>query len=158
MSEHEPMDPASEQPSSPSSGPDWSQARAKLTSVTGADRLILVAGLVFFVDSFLPWYGIDTPIGDFNVSGWDSGALAIMAILLSIAATAFAAARVLGWHNRIGDLNDGVVYAALGVGAFGFAVFRLLTQDDFTKYGLYVAIVAGAVLAVGGYQKFQASK
>lgn len=139
--------------------PDWEQAKDKLLGVTGADRMILVAGLVFFIDSFLPWYGVSfRGFGadiSANVSGWSSGTLAVLAIIAAILATVFAAMRVLGAKLDLGGIKDGTVYLGLGAAAFLFALLRWLTETNFTKYGLFVAIIAGAVLAYGGYLKNQ---
>jgi hypothetical protein len=144
----------------PGSGPDWGEMKGKLTAARGADRMILIAGLVFFVDSFLPWYGVGfRGLGlnlSVHVSGWKSGGVAVIAILLAILVTVFAALRVLGAKVDLGSLNDGLVYLILGGGAFLFAILRLVTQVHYTKYGLYVAIIAGAALAFGGYQKYSA--
>lgn len=139
-----------------SSGPDWGDAADKLRSATGADRLILIAGVLFFIDSFLPWYGFSfAGFGSANIKGWSSGGLAVIAILLALADTAFAAARVLGVKAPIGNLKDGMVYLILGGGAFVFTLLRWITQTSLTKYGLYIAIVLGAALAYGGWQKYQ---
>jgi hypothetical protein len=46
----------------------------------------------------------------------------------------------------------------LGLGAFVFALLRLVTENNFTKYGLYFAIVLGAILAYGGFMKYQAHR
>jgi hypothetical protein len=133
--------------------------KGKLTAARGADRMILIAGLVFFIDSFLPWYG-----GGFsgfglhitvNVSGWSSQGWAVLAILFAIADMLFAAARVLGAKMNLGQIKDGVVYMILGGGAFLFTLLRFLTQISHSKYGLYIALVAGAFLAYGGWMKLQ---
>lgn len=154
MSDHEPTTPSGQ----PDGAPDWQEAKQKLMGATGADRLILIAGVVFFVNSFLPWYGIDLGvIGAANVSGWSAGGLAVVSILLGIAATAFAAAKVLGKNVKLSGVADGMVYLALGGGAAVFAVLRLLTATSFIKFGLYVGIASSLVLAYGGYLKFKTS-
>lgn len=144
-------------------GPDWGDMGRKLQGAQGSDRLILIAGVLFFVDSFLPWYGVSFSVAGFsgptvNVKGWSAGGLAVLAILFALAATAFAAIRVTGMNVPLGNVNDGMIYLTLGGGAFVFTLLRLLTETSFTKYGLYVALVLSALLAYGGYQKFQSSK
>lgn len=145
-------------PDTPGGQPDWGEMKGKLTAAKGADRMILIAGVVFLVDSFLPWYGVG--IGSFraNVSGWNAGGVAVLSILLALAATLFAAARVIGAKVSLGGINDGVVYLVTGGGALVFALLRWITESSFTKYGLYIAIVAGAFLAAGGFQKFKSAK
>jgi hypothetical protein len=149
------------EPDTPGSGkPDWSEMKGKLQAARGADRMILIAGLVFFIDSFLPWYGIGFKgFGvsfNVNASGWNSGGLAVLAILFAIADTLFAAARVIGAKIDLGEIKDGVVYVVLGSGALLFTLLRWLTQHHFTKYGLYIALVSGGFLLYGGYMKLLA--
>jgi hypothetical protein len=126
--------------------------RGKIAAAKGPDRLVMIAGLVFFIDSFLPWYGV---LG-FSASGWSVGGLAVISILLAIAATAIAVAGVTG--IEMGSAPMGTLLLATSGGAFAFALLRLLTQTHFVKYGLYIAIVAGAVMTYGAYQKFTAAK
>ena len=71
------------------SGPDWGEMKGKLQAARGADRMILIAGLVFFIDAFLPWYGVGFKalginFGNLNASGWHSGGWAVLAIIFAI--------------------------------------------------------------------------
>ena len=155
------MPPSEPGASGAGSGPDWGEMKGKLQAARGADRMILIAGLVFFIDAFLPWYGVGfralgINFGNLNASGWHSGGWAVLAIIFAILDMLFAAARVVGAKVDLGQLGDGVVYIVLGGGAFLFTLLRLLTVSNFTKYGLYIALVAGAFLAYGGWMKLQA--
>lgn len=154
------MPPSDPGASGAGSGPDWGEMKGKLQAARGADRMILIAGLVYFIDSFLPWYGLGgTILGQHfgvNRGGWGSGGLAVLAVLFALADLIFAAIRVLGVKLDLGQLKDGLVYLILGGGAFVFTLLRLITATNFTKYGLYIAIIAGAVLAYGGWMKLKA--
>lgn len=155
------MPPSEPGASGAGSGPDWGDMKGKLQAARGADRMILIAGLVFFIDSFLPWYGVGfralgIRLGGINISGWSSGGLAVLAILFALADTIFAAVRVVGAKLELGQIKDGLIYIILGGGAFLFTLLRLLTATSATKYGLYIALVAGAFLAYGGWMKLQA--
>jgi hypothetical protein len=133
--------------------------KGKITAAQGADRLILAAGVVLLIDSFLPWYGVGLAgVFSINVKGWSAGGLAVIAILLGLLCAAMAIARLLGQTAKLGSLTDGQVYLVLGGGAFVFTVLRFVTETSATKFGLYIAIVATAVLAFGGWQKFSAEK
>lgn len=141
--------------------PDWGQMGRKLRTAQGPNRTLLIAGLLFFVDSFLPWYGVS---GKFinvtiriNISGWHAGGVADIAILLGIAVTAVAALEVLG---AMGETNrsTGALALLLSGGAFVFVLLRWLTETRATKYGLFIALVLSAVMTYAGYQKVQAEK
>ena len=50
-------------PEAPGGGaPDWGAMKGKLTAAKGPERMILIGGLLFFIDSFLPWYGVSGSI------------------------------------------------------------------------------------------------
>lgn len=151
-----------EQPGSGSAAPDWNEAKAKLTGATGADRMILVAGLVFVVSTFLPWFGASAGGFSSSVSGWSSGGLGLLAVLFGFAATAFAVIRVLGMKITL-PMEDKMLYLVLGAGAFAFTLIRMLTYPKGgagilgisigPKWGIFVALVAAVGLAWGGLQK-----
>src|SRR5437764_1814220 len=135
------------------SGPDWGEMKNKLAAARGADRMILIAGLVFLIVSFLPWIGI----GPLSASGWSSGGLAVLAILLALLALAFAVVRALGVDMDLGTVEDGLIYVVLGGGALLFSLLRLITLPRLfgARYGLYVALIAGAFLTYGRWMKLQ---
>jgi hypothetical protein len=132
----------------------------KLAATRGPDRLILVAGALFFIDSFLPWYGV---LG-FNGSAWDVGGTATIAVILAIAATAFAAAQAVGAKMTIEPKTSGLIYAVLGGGTVLFTIIRIAAKPGggvaggliTRKYGIWVALILALVLAYGAYQKYQA--
>ena len=156
--------PPSQPPMGGSKPPDFGEMAGKLKAAQGPDRLILIAGLLFFVDSFLPWYGLKGFLASAarsvgvspNVKGWSAGGFAVLAILFAIAATIVAALNVLGMMKDVG-MPQGQLMLILTGGTLLFTLLRWLTETSLTKYGLFIAIVLGAVMAYGGYQKSQAS-
>jgi hypothetical protein len=157
------MPPSEPGASGAGSGPDWGEMKGKLQAARGADRMILIAGIVFFVDSFLPWYGVSLNARvirltfSLNAKGWSSGGLAVLAILLAIGATALAIVEIVGKADTM-NIPAGTLSLSLCGGAFAFALLRWLTQTRYAKYGLFVAIILGAVMTFAAYQKFQTSK
>ncbi|HXA29398.1 MAG TPA: hypothetical protein VN193_11710 [Candidatus Angelobacter sp.] len=128
--------------------------------LTNGDKAILGGSLIVLVSMFLPWYGWDLgPFGSESVSGFHSwGLLTFIAFLATVAL----------WLLR-GPLSDqfkmpelGVTDAMLftifgGVEVLGALVFWLAYKSDFpgagVKFGVFIAIVGGAVTAAGGYFK-----
>lgn len=147
-------------PAAPGGGaPDWGEMKDKLAAAKGPERLILVGGLLFFIDSFLPWYRVSGRIGgidfDANVKGWSSGGPAVIAILLGLAATALVLLSTVGVElplKATGPLLLGLCGAALL-----FVLLRLATEANFTKFGLYLAIVFTAVMTYGAWQRYKAA-
>ncbi|MBI4728569.1 MAG: hypothetical protein HY775_03595 [Acidobacteria bacterium] len=152
-----------EQPPQTPKPPDWGEMKGKLTAARGPDRLILIAGVLFFVDTFLAWFGLSTQFGSVNGNAWDVGGTATVASLLAILTTAFAAARVLGAKFKVGNVNDGLIYLVLGGGTFVFTLLRFVLAPGALgihlgrKYGIFIALVLAAVMAFGSYQKYQAA-
>jgi hypothetical protein len=151
--------PPSQPPSGGSKPPDWGEMGGKLKAAQGPNRLIMIAGLLFFIDSFLPWYGFGGRVAGINfglnIKGWSAGGLAVIAILLAIAATVVATLETLGMMKDVG-MPTGQLQLGLTAGTLIFTLLRFVTQTSATKYGLFVAIILGAVMTYGGYQKFQA--
>lgn len=146
-------------PAAPGGGaPDWGAMKDKLAAAKGPERLILIGGVLFFIDSFLPWYGVSGSVAgiDFsaNISGWDAQALAVLSILLGLAATVLVVLSLLGVDVPIP--SKGMVLLLLCGGAFVFALLRLITETRATKYGLYLAIVLTGIMAYGAWQRHQA--
>ena len=139
--------------------PDWGEMGQKIRSAQGPNRILLIAGLLFFVDSFLPWYGVSGKfIGvniSINIKGWSAGGLAVIAILLAIAATILAALEVVG-ATKDANLPSGPLALILSGGALAFVLLRWVTETRATKYGLFIALILAAVMTYAGYTKFQA--
>jgi hypothetical protein len=153
--------PGAGPPASPGGGgPDWGEMKGKLAAAKGPERLILIGGVLFFIDSFLPWYGVSGSIAgiDFssNTNGWGSQWMAVIAILLGLAATILVAASTFGIQLPV--QATGQLLLALCAGAFFFVLLRLITETSFTKFGLYLAIVFTAVMAYGAWQRYKAAQ
>jgi hypothetical protein len=100
------------------------------------------------VDSFLPWYGA----GGFNINGWDSEFWAVFGILLGLAAvvilglTAFDVTDV-----NLGALKTEQIALLLGGLSTVFLLLRWLTENNLTKYGLYLGILSAAAITFGSF-------
>lgn len=148
-------------PASPGAGgPDWGEMKGKLAAAKGPERLILIGGLLFFIDSFLPWYGFSGSVAGINFSsnikGWSAGGLAVIAILLGLAATLLVLASTVGMQLPV--QATGPLLLFLCGGAFVFVLLRFITETSLTKYGLYLAIVFSAVMTYGAWQRYKAAQ
>jgi hypothetical protein len=133
---------------------------------TNDDWGVIGGGAVVLVSSFLAWYG--TSGGGINVSasGWDSGFLAVLAILLCTAAAAWVAFRVFGSGNAP-DMPVGPNLLALGMAGLGavLILLRLLTFDRASaggfsvgpKFGVYIALLAAIAQTFFAWRLFKTS-
>jgi hypothetical protein len=136
-----------------------------LSKLTTSDKVVAGSGLLLFIASFLPWFGIDGFDGSGN--GWDVGFLwGGIPALLGLAAAGVVLASKLG-DVKLPDLPITWGQAILGAGALSalLVLLKLLLGEeacafgtciDFDrKWGLFVAAIAAIGLAAGGFLKFQ---
>lgn len=133
-----------------------------LSKLTLSDKLTAGGGLVLFIASFLPWFGVDGFGSSANGNGWDVGFLwGGIPALLGLAATGVILAKASG--TSLPDLPISWGQALLGAGALSaFLVvlkfilgYEVLGFDLDRKWGLFVAVIASLVFAFGGFRKFQ---
>ena len=136
-----------------------------LNKLSTGDKVIVGAGILFFISMFLPWWGLD--FGEFGsasnngfdyfLTGW-LPLLIIIAMVAQIAVARFSTTQLpripLPW-NQV-HLILGAIVAVLLIlrviigsseGSGGFEV------DLDRMWGLWVALVAAIGVGVGGYLK-----
>jgi len=128
------------------------------------EKIILIAGPLLLIDSFLPWYDVDLgPFGSVTRSGWESpGALwSILAMLCGVVAAGLVAVTRFT-AVKLPALPEGVsmarVYAGLGVAALLFVIVKWVNESDFLGFGFYLGVVLAIALAAGGVMMFMAER
>jgi hypothetical protein len=136
-----------------------------LSKLTTADKLIIGGGLAYLIFMFLPWYGVED-FTDASNSGWDyflGGIIPLLIILVMVAqivVTKFSDTELpsppVPWSQ---------VHLIAGVAVAIILLLRLLIGSDVEvfgedfdlerKYGLFLAVIAAIVVAVGGFLKSQ---
>jgi hypothetical protein len=142
--------------------------RERWNRLSTTDRGIAVGAAIVFIAGFLPWWGYTGPLHIYgaSVSGWSSGFTAWAGILLLVAAGAFHVARVSG--VKVPELRFGPAAAVAGVAALGLllVIIRWLTLPSVhaglagsvgARYGIWIAIIAGAVEVAAAVTAFRAS-
>ena len=115
-------------------------------------QLALGGGVLALISLFVPWYGVSGLGITINASAFDAGLFAWGGLLLTIAAAAILVLKAL----EISDVKVGNLAAeqfALILGAIGlvFILLRWITDNDFTKFGLYLGIVAAGLVSYAAY-------
>lgn len=120
------------------------------------EKIILIAGLVLLIDSFLPWYSVDLgPFGSIDRSGWESpGAIwSILAVLVSLAMMGVIAVRNLS-PGTLPDNVSGVTWPKIhlggGIAVAVLVIIKLLNESSSLGFGFYIGIVCAAAIAVAG--------
>ena len=133
------------------------------------DWAIVGGAGVAFISGFLPWWGYTGPFShgyDTSVSGWSTGFMGWFGVLLMTAAGVYLVLRRS--EVSLPDLPVGPAVVVAGAAAIGllFVVIRWLTLPRVSgglaghigaKYGIWIAIIAGAVELVAALAEFRAS-
>ncbi len=133
----------------------------KFMALSVGAKIIVVAGVILFIDGFLPWYSIDLgPLGDFTRNGWESpGAIwSVLAVLVGLAMVAVIVLKDLTdveIPDNVGGQSWPRILLGGGVIALLFLVIKLLNESDYLGFGFYLGIIAAAALAVGGFLMFR---
>jgi len=119
---------------------------------------VVVGGMgLMFISLFLTWYKIEVlqNVLRFSTGGWQFGA-AVMAWLLTLLAAALVIVKGIPSLKFSFPLPEGITVMALGGVAFFLVLYRLIAvpvQGMGRGGGIYVAVLATAVVAVGGFLK-----
>jgi hypothetical protein len=121
-------------------------------------QLILGAGVLLLIDTFLPWQKVS--FSAFGVSAshsWTAwhGFWGVLMSLMVIVLVAWVAARAFGVELPA-NIPDGLTTLALAALILLFAVIKNLA-DDYSAWGSYLGIVLAAAVAVGAWLTFQLS-
>jgi membrane protein CcdC involved in cytochrome C biogenesis len=89
----------------------------------------------------------------------DFGAFwSILAILIGLAMATVIVLKNLGTMtipDNVGGITWPKIHLAAGVVALLFLVIKFLGNHDYTAFGLYLGLIAGAALAAGGLLMFR---
>ncbi len=135
-----------------------------LSKLSTADKVIAGSGILLFIFSFFPWYGIDLgPFGSVTGNGWDVGFLwGGLPALLGLALAVVVLLPMFAADVKLPDLPVTWGQAILGVAVFAafWVILKLLIGESGLdrEIGMFLAALAAAGLAAGGFLKFQEEK
>src|SRR3990170_1340883 len=133
----------------------------KFMSLSIGEKIIIIAGVVLFIDGFLPWYSIDLgPFGSFTRSGWQSpGAIwSMLAILIGLAMAAVVVLKGLTEveiPDNVGGQSWPRILLGGGVAALVLVVIKFLNESGDLGFGFYLGIILAGALAAGGFLMFR---
>ena len=124
------------------------------------ERIVLLAGLALIADLlFVPWYDIDLGPLDAAVNttatgvqqpyaGYGIAAVALTAIMIA----QIALAKLLSVRMPQPPVPWSQIHLILGIFVAVVLVIKLVRLTDSLAYGAYSAILAGILVAYGGYR------
>jgi len=121
------------------------------------ERVIGGAGILLFVDSFLPWFRFCVGALVFRAcahhSAWANplsalGVLIAIAMVVQIAVRHYSSARM----GEAGNMTWGQVHLFAGFAVFALVILQFLAGDSpmHRVFGVFVGLVGAAGLAYGG--------
>lgn len=134
-----------------------------ISRLSTASKILLGGGVLFLVDSFLPWQRVCVDVGFgmggvcASASGWggDAGFAGVLAGLFVIALIVWEALAIAGVSTGLA-VPASKVSAGLGLGVLVFAVLKfLLVITNEAGFGAYIGIVLALVIGYGAWMKFQ---
>ena len=121
-------------------------------------QLILGAGVLLLIDTFLDWQHVSASFGGVTVGGGRSawhGFWGILMCLMLIVLLAWTVARAFG-VTLPEQVPDGLVTLGLGVLIPVFGLLKAIT-DDYVHWPAWIGVILGAGVAYGAWLTFQAS-
>jgi hypothetical protein len=132
-----------------------------MSKVKTADRILVVAGLLYFIDSFLPWQRVCVGAGQFsfcgNASSWGGGGswAGTLAGLCTLGLIAWEALQLFDVN-----LGPGVPAHLVGAGAaagvvlFTLLKFLLIVGNSIFVFG-FIGLVLALAIGYAGFQKWR---
>ncbi len=115
----------------------------------------MIAGggaLVALINIFLPWYGVNFDGFSDSSNAVGAGLLAWFPSLLVVAAGVLIVLDRLGvFTAKVGGLAIQQLAMVLAGVGFVLILLKLLTDNDFTKFGIYLGLIAAAATAAGAF-------
>jgi hypothetical protein len=125
-------------------------------------QIMLVAGVLLFIDLFLPWQSYTGPFKEeIEALGGDTSFTAFhgfggwVLALLTLVLLAWIVARLAAVEIPI-PVSAAMTAAVLAFLIFAFALLKNLV-DDYSAWGSYLGIVLAALVAVGAWMQIQES-
>ena len=118
-------------------------------------QLMLIGGVLLFLDLFLAWQSIDLgPLGDYSRKGW-YGAAGVILGILTIILLAWLIVRLASVNIPL-PVSTAMSAAVIGVLILIFAVIKLLSiLGDETTIWAWVGLVLAIVVAAGAFKTVQ---
>lgn len=130
-----------------------------LRTLSTGTKIILGAGLLLLIDTFLAWQEVSVEVGGVEIASasrnaWHGFWGVVMGLAL-IALLVWVVIQVLDVDiAQLNDLPERAITAALAGLVFVLALLKNLV-DDYSAWPSYVGVVLAAAVAVGGWLRLQ---
>jgi hypothetical protein len=126
-----------------------------LARVSQGERIVLVGGLLLIIDLlFVPWHSVDLGVLDVRITAVQEpyGAYGVVAVILTAVMVAqIVVARLTPVRLPGSPALWAQVHLIAGVFVAVVLVIKLLRSTDLLGFGSYSGVLAGLLVAYGGY-------
>lgn len=128
----------------------------ELSTLSTPRKLLLVSGVLLFINSFLPWYHVSFAGFSASQSGWHQLGTLVWIVLL--ATLVWEGARIAGAAPVKGQRADLATAAGAGLTLLLGLIFVIVRLSDGSLgIGFWIGVVLMIVFAYATFQLFQAS-
>ncbi len=130
-----------------------------LSEISNGTKLVLAAGVLLLIDTFLAWQKVSAKFGGVEVASakqnaWH-GFWGIIMVLALILLLAWVVIQVLNVKlNFELPISEAWLTLGLGVIVFAFALLKNLI-DDYSAWASYVGVILAALVAIGAWLRAQ---
>jgi len=119
-----------------------------------AAKVLLVAGLLMFIDLFLDWQQVGFGGVTAGATGW-AGGLGVITGLLVIALLLWEGAQLAGVTANL-TVPVALISAGLAAGVALFAIIEFFDHSQARHWPAWVGLILAIVIAIGGWLRLQA--
>jgi hypothetical protein len=125
--------------------------------LTRGTKVLLVAGLLLLIDSFLAWQQVSVGAGTFHVTAsanmWHG--VGVVAGLLVIALLIWEGLQLAGVLNQV-QLPVSAVLISVGLAAATalFTIIKFLVANEARHWPSWIGLILAIAIAVGGWLKY----
>jgi hypothetical protein len=128
-----------------------SQAKGfDMSKVTTAGKILIIAGVLYVIDTFLGWNCVDTGFGDICVAG--THGIGTINMILAIALVAWEVMAAL-------DVKIAAPRALVSAGLAGaiviLTILKIIIDSEFLAIFAWVGLILAAVIGYGGWMRWQ---
>ena len=119
-----------------------------LSKLTLSSKLVLGAGVLMVIDSFLHWQQVSVGPFTVGVSMWHGWGVLVGVLLIAV--LALEAARLVGFRAVLGPLSPSMVTAVLSGLLVLFTLIKVLT-NDYVAVWAWIGLVLSLAIAAGAW-------
>jgi hypothetical protein len=128
-----------------------------MSKISTAGRILMIAGVLYLIDLFLPWQracidlGIDLPSGG-CVSASGASGIGVLNLLLVLALLVWEG---LALSNVEIDAPRPLISAGLAAAIVVFTVLKILVDNDSIYLWAWIGLILALVIGYGGWMRWQ---